>query len=140
MLRRTAVVLTTLITLGSGVLLAQPASADRPPAESGDCGFSFSDSEPSPGTVRFTVTMKCTALVGRIYHGITEQRSGAVVGIDRTTCVNSNHTTTFTCKATDTIANPSGSQKFEVLDEFIVYGGIDGTTLFDGKRIWSFYS
>ena len=124
--------------LGSLMGYVPPATASTPPADTSDCSHGFSNSKPTSTTVRFTVTMTCTSHVSGLRHDLTVQRSGKVIAIQHKACSNVNHTLTFKCSASYTYTDPSGTQTYQVLDEFSAYGGTSGGELFAGKRIYTF--
>ena len=140
-MRKLSALFAALFTLVALTVLAQPASAAVPPPnESSDCAFGFSNSQPTSTTVKVTVRISCDGLVSGLAHYLTVQRSGNVIGTPDKKCNNGSGTLNFSCTITATFSDPSNNQKFEVLDEAIVYGGGYGGALLYPKRIWTFTS
>lgn len=141
-LRRAAMSLAAiaLAVVGCLVTTVGPASAGPPPVQIDDCGFGFSDSQPTSTTVRFTIRGTCDHLIAGMGHYLTLERSGNVVAKPHKECANTSGALPFTCRFTYTLSDPAGSQRFEVHDEFRIYGSIYHTVTLKGLRSWSFTS
>jgi len=104
-------------TLAS-VLVAAPAHANLPVPGGGECATVDSWSVPAAGSYKVTWKTTCSRDVYLIEMGITVQRSGNVVASKSTACGGSG--LIRSCTRSVTVNDPSGTQKFESMDEVYI--------------------
>jgi hypothetical protein len=99
--------------LGSGSAANAVIEPDPPPSGL-PCALSHAITKPT-GKITVTFTLKCFVPMSYTYQAITfdDDTTGAQK-IVKYTCPKA-----ATCSASATLSNPSGTQKFEALDEYI---------------------
>ena len=121
-----------LLLAGLALLPGAPAQAERVDGPGGmDCAQNSSHTQATSTTEKITLTLKCWGTVTALENNISFQRSGKFVNDYHNSCTNRQLVSPFSCAITFTVSDPSGSQKFETMNEWTIWKG-SGPTCYPG--------
>lgn len=110
-----SIVLATSLIVGTST--SAQATTDPGGGGGNPCNMSVAVTKPTSGTLKFAFTLVCSKAMSVLSHGVTisDEKTGTTAITSKVCRLVPANTK---CTASVTIANPSGSQTFDEIDEY----------------------